>query len=91
MGYGGIRHPLHNRKGACRSLSTYGCARLCSTRPKSHLSLEACQAGYRRSSEEKPPVREGAQEHHIALCLVAYLIVERERLDCGNMWRQRKR
>ena len=58
---------------------------------KSHVSLEACQAGYRRSSEEKPPVREGAQEHHIALCLVAYLIVERERLDCGNTWRQRKR
>ena len=33
VGYGGIRNPLHNRKGACRSLSTYGCARLCSTRP----------------------------------------------------------
>src|SRR5262249_14313052 len=28
-----MRNPLHNRKGACRSLSTYGCARLCSTRP----------------------------------------------------------
>jgi hypothetical protein len=58
---------------------------------KSHLSLEACQAGYKRSSEEAPLPRERAQEHHIALCLVAYLIVERERLDCGETWRQRKR
>ena len=58
---------------------------------KSQLSLEACQAGYRRSFEAKPRVREGAQEHHIALCLVAYLIVERERLDRGDTWRQRKR
>jgi hypothetical protein len=31
--YGGMRNPLHARKGACRSLSTYGGARLCSTRP----------------------------------------------------------
>jgi putative transposase len=58
---------------------------------KSHLSLEACQAGYTRSSEAKPLPRERAQEHHIALCLVAYLIVERERLDQGDTWRQRKR
>ena len=58
---------------------------------KSHLSLEGCQAGYRRSSEEKPLLREGAQAHHVALCLVASLIVERERLDCGETWRQRKR
>jgi hypothetical protein len=49
------------------------------------------QAGYRRSSKAKPRGREGAQEHHIALCLVAYLIVERERLDRGETWRQRKR
>jgi hypothetical protein len=58
---------------------------------KSHLRLEGCQAGYRRSSEEKPSPWEGAQEHHVALCLVAYLIVERERLDCGVTWRQRQR
>jgi hypothetical protein len=25
--YGGIRNPSHNRKSACRKLSTYGCAR----------------------------------------------------------------
>jgi energy-converting hydrogenase A subunit M len=58
---------------------------------KSHVSLAACQAGDRRSSEAQPLGQEGAQEHHIALCLVAYLIVERERLDRGNTWRQRKR
>jgi putative transposase len=58
---------------------------------KSQLSLESCQAGYRRSSEASPRPGEGAQEHHIALCLVAYLIVERERLDHEDTWRQRKR
>jgi hypothetical protein len=58
---------------------------------KSQLSLESCQAGYRRSSEASPRPGERAQEHHIALCLVAYLIVERERLDHEDTWRQRKR
>jgi len=58
---------------------------------KSQLSLEGCQAGYKRSSAEASLPREGAQEHHIALCLVAYLLVERERLDHGDTWRQRKR
>jgi putative transposase len=58
---------------------------------KSQVILEACQAGYRRSSEKKSLRREDAQEHHIALCLVAYLIVEREHLDRGDTWRQRKR
>ena len=58
---------------------------------KSHLSLEACQAGYRRSRTDSPPLREGAQAHHIALCLVAYLIVERERLDRGLTWVRLKR
>jgi putative transposase len=58
---------------------------------KSQLSLEGCQAGYQRTAATSPRPREGAQEHHIALCLVAYLIVERERLDCGDTWRQRKR
>jgi DDE family transposase len=58
---------------------------------KSQMSLEACQAGYRRSPDRQSLPRECAQEHHIALCLVAYLIVERERLDRGDTWRQRKR
>jgi Transposase DDE domain len=58
---------------------------------KSQLSLEACQTGYQRSWEAKRPAKEGAQSHHIALCLVAYLLVERERLDQGCTWRQLKR
>ena len=32
VSYGGTRIPPHNRKGACRKLSTYGCARRISTR-----------------------------------------------------------
>jgi putative transposase len=57
---------------------------------KSQLSLEACQVGYRRRSTEGSPPRSRAQEHHIALCLVAYLIVERERLDHAVPWRKFK-
>lgn len=53
---------------------------------KSHLSLEACQVGYRRRGKEAAPPQPHAQEHHIALCLVAYLMVERERLDQGVPW-----
>ena len=58
---------------------------------KSQLSLEACQGGYKRVTAEQPYPTAGAQTHHIALCLVAYLIVERERLDQGCTWRQLKR
>ena len=58
---------------------------------KSHLSLEACQVGYKRAAADQPYPPAGAQTHHIALCLVAYLIVERERLDQGCTWRQLKR
>jgi hypothetical protein len=58
---------------------------------KSQLSLEACQGGDTRSWKAKPSTQEGAQTHHMALCLVAYLIVERERLGQGCPWRQRKR
>jgi hypothetical protein len=58
---------------------------------KRQVSLEGCQAGYQRAFATSPRPGEGAQEHYIALCLVAYLIVERERLDCGESWRQRKR
>jgi putative transposase len=58
---------------------------------KSQLSLEACQVGYKRrgAAPVQPPPR--AQEHHIALCLIAYLVVERERLDQGVTWRKLKR
>jgi hypothetical protein len=58
---------------------------------KSHLSLEACQVGYRRRGATTSRPQSGAQAHHVALCLVAYLIVERERLDQRYTWRQRKR
>ena len=58
---------------------------------KSQLSLEACQGGFTRSWKAMPRPPEGAQTHHIALCLVAYLIVERERLDQQCTWRQLKR
>ena len=58
---------------------------------KSQLSLEACQGGYTHSWKAKPSTQEGAQTHHIALGLVAYLIVERERLDQQCTWRQLKR
>jgi putative transposase len=57
---------------------------------KSQLSLEACQVGYRRPGGKATPSQPNAQEHHIALCLVAYLIVERERLDQGVTWRKLK-
>ena len=57
---------------------------------KSQLSLEACPVGYKRrgAAPVQPP---RAQEHHIALCLMAYLVVERERLDQGVTWREWKR
>ena len=58
---------------------------------KSQLSLEACQGGFTRSWKATPSPKEGEQSHHIALCLVAYLLVERERLDQGCTWRQLKR
>jgi putative transposase len=58
---------------------------------KSQLSLEACQVGYRRPGATTARPQPCAQEHHVALCLVAYLIVERERLDQGYTWRQLKR
>jgi hypothetical protein len=58
---------------------------------KRHVSIEACQAGYRRRGVAEPRPQPRVQEHHIALCLVAYLIVECERLDQGSTWRQLKR
>ena len=57
---------------------------------KSQLSLEACQVGYRRRGTTTARPQPRAQEHHIALCLAAYLIVERERLDQGMTWRKLK-
>ena len=58
---------------------------------KSQLGLEACPGGYTRSWKAPLPPKEGEQSHHIALCLVAYVLVERERLEPGCTWRQLKR
>jgi putative transposase len=58
---------------------------------KSQLSLEGCQVGYRGSVEGSSRPQPRPQEHHIALCLVAYLIVERERVEHRLTWRQLKR
>ena len=58
---------------------------------KSQLSLEACQVGYTRRGAAPVQSPPRAQEHHIALCLMAYLVVERERLDQGITWRNLKR
>ena len=58
---------------------------------KSPVRLEACQAGYRRSTEDTSHLSEGAQAHHMALGLVAYLMLERERLDRGLTWVRLKR
>jgi hypothetical protein len=38
---GGTRNPRHNRKGACRKLSAYRCARRTSTRPKVVMTPKA--------------------------------------------------
>ncbi|MGD0919636.1 MAG: hypothetical protein ABSB22_24620, partial [Thermodesulfobacteriota bacterium] len=40
VGYGGIRNPLHNRKGACWKLSACGCARRISILTPTRSSVE---------------------------------------------------
>jgi Transposase DDE domain len=58
---------------------------------KSQVSVEACQAGDKRVLQKKSQAKEGPQAHHLALCLVAYLIAERERCDQGVTLRQLRR
>lgn len=58
---------------------------------KGHLSLEGCQAGYKHTQKENLTKKEGVQEHHIGLCLTAFLILEGERLDQKISWRKLKR
>jgi hypothetical protein len=58
---------------------------------KSQLGLEACPAGYRRRGTEVTRPQPQVQAHPVALCLVADLIVERERLDRQLTWYQCKR
>jgi len=54
---------------------------------KSQRGLEGCQGGFTRSWKATPRPTESAQTHHVALCLVAYVSVERERLEQGCTWR----
>jgi hypothetical protein len=58
---------------------------------KDKLSLEGCQAGWELIESEAARKKEGAQEKHVALCLVAYLILERERIDRGVTFYKLKR
>jgi hypothetical protein len=58
---------------------------------RSQLNLEDCQAGYTWSTQETTDSQPQPQTPHIALCLVAYLIVERERFERRMTWRQFKR
>ena len=58
---------------------------------KSPFNLEACQAGSTRVWQNTPRANEGPQAHHIALCLVAYVVSERERCDQGLTLRQLRR
>ena len=58
---------------------------------KSPRSLAAGQGGVTRSGQAPPRSTAGAQPPPMALCLVAYVLVERERLDHGGTWRQLKR
>ena len=59
---------------------------------KSELGLESCQSGYSRGFErycEQP--QEQSQEHHIGLCLVAYLILGKESSQRGVTLRRLRR
>jgi putative transposase len=58
---------------------------------KAQLGLAACQAGYKRFGPGIGQAGEGVQAHHITLCLVAYLILERERIDQGVTLHQLRR
>jgi hypothetical protein len=58
---------------------------------KAQVRLEACQAGDTRSQWTEAHEREGVQAHHMALCVAAYLILERERVDQGITLCQRRR
>ena len=61
------------------------------TAVKAQGSLAAWQAGYKRSQATADHEREGVQAHHIALGVVASLMLERERIDHGITLRQLRR
>lgn len=56
---------------------------------KSSLDAEGCQVGYlRKKSVRKQEPQHGPQEHHIALCLVAYAVIEADRQGHDVSWRK---
>lgn len=61
---------------------------------KTYPGTESRQAGYRRAagkpSTVKNEVKEGAREHHIALCPLTYLISEKERIGRRISFRKLK-
>ena len=65
MSYGGTRIPPHNRKGACRKLSTYGCARRISTRRESGL--------HRRSPGLTPELQSTVQADEVVVTTLCRL------------------
>ena len=92
MSYGGTRIPPHNRKGACRKLSTYGCARRISTRRNSLLFVSDRGGGldiYRfglASSEAPERLTTGLDVFTITLSSdgrkLAYSVIARSQ----NLW-----
>ncbi len=52
---------------------------------KSHLGVEECQSGYQLKGK---PRCQAAQEHHFVLCLIAFSIIERERIDKNITWQK---
>jgi hypothetical protein len=76
-----VRAPYRQRHAVEAVLSTVN----------SQWGLESGQAGDRRAGAEQSRSQVPAQAHHVALCLVASLIVERERLDRGLTWYRCKR
>jgi hypothetical protein len=45
---------------------------------KSELNLESCQVGIERVLAEEEKRGEGAQEHHIALCILSCMVLQKE-------------
>ena len=56
---------------------------------KSFLGLQGCQSGHIRYDwQYEGPKPESPQEHHIALCILAYLILDYERLERATTLRK---
>ena len=55
---------------------------------KSELALEGCQAGSTSYKKERGEKEVRAQDHHVCLNLLAYLILEKDKEIYGLNWRQ---